>query len=286
MMGKKLLRCIGGEFKKYCYLPYLCLAILAIVFLCLTAEGEIDSAGKSVTIFSLMLQSGKTTYAQDIFKSALFLWNAGIGDWLVVFIPFFISFGYITILSGERQNGQVRFHLIRSGRSCYYISKVIGGALYGGMVFVIGYALFGILMAVVFPSLSSFSVEDQAWCLEMYFGNNVALYIVKRLIGSFLYGMAVSTFGIGVAIIFRDKYMLLCLPFLLNYIYRQIFGKMMAERFANGADSTRWLESFYPESIIQISTDRYWMFTFIFMLAVYTGLTICFCLDVRRKCGD
>lgn len=277
-----MLRCIGQEIRKNCYLPYLLLAVFGVLFLCLTAEGEIDNTGKSITIFALMFQNRTPGSVSEITKSGLLLWEAGIGGWLVVFVPLLLSFGYIALLSGERQNGQTRFHLIRSGNFRYCVSKVAGGALFGGMVFLIGYALFGLLMAAAFPAFSGFPPEEQSWYLEMYFGNSIPLYIVKRLVGAFLYGMFGSAFGIGVAIVFRDKYMLLCLPFLINYIYQQVLGKMMTDRFAAGAESVDWLEALRLESILRVSADKYWAITVILMAAVYAGLTVLFYLNVKR----
>lgn len=277
-----MLRCIGWEIKKNCYLPYFLLAVCGIMFLCLASEGEIDSTGKSISIFSLMLQGQKSGGVPEITKSGLILWEKGIGGWLVVFAPLLLSFGYIVLLSGERQNGQTRFHLIRSGNLRYCVSKVAGGALSGGMVFLIAYALFGLLMAAVFPAFSAFSPEEQSWYMEVYIGNSISFYIVRRLLGSFLYGMFGSAFGIGVAIIFRDKYMLLCLPFLINYIYQQILGKIITERFANGAESVDWLESLYLESVFRVSANKYWMATAALLAAVYVGLTVLFYLNVKR----
>ena len=46
---------------------------------------------------------------------ALELWRAGIGGWLIVFAPMLLTVGYMISLSGERQNGQIRFALMRSG---------------------------------------------------------------------------------------------------------------------------------------------------------------------------
>ena len=145
----------------------------------------------------------------------LLLGVAGIGGWLTVFAPMLLTLGYMISLSGERQNGQIRFALMRSGKLRYCISKVCGGALAGGIISLIGYAVFGLLMVIRFPSLNMLPVEEQEFYLM---GSTLAAEAVKRLIGAFLYGMMGSLFGIGVAIAFRDKYMLICLPFMINYI--------------------------------------------------------------------
>ena len=190
--------------------------------MCLTATGDMNVGGSQISIFSLLIRPEVTNTPHTAFE----LWRAGIGGWLTVFAPMLLTLGYMISLSGERQNGQIRFALMRSGKLRYCISKVCGGALAGGIIFLIGYAVFGLLMVIRFPSLNTLPVKEQEFYLM---GSTLAAEVVKRLIGAFLYGMMGSLFGIGVAIAFRDKYMLICLPFMINYIYQQVLGKLASD---------------------------------------------------------
>ena len=237
-------------------------------------------SGKQISIFSLMFQEQQAN--TDISKSALALWQAGIGGWLVVFAPMLLSMGYILLISEERRNGQIRFHILRSGNWKYCISKLCSGALAGGIVFLIGYALFGLLMLVRFPSIRTFSAEEQEILLM---GSNISVVIIKKLIGVFLYGMFGSVFGIGVAIVFRDKYMLVCLPFMIKYIYQQILAKMAMDAMAAEAyERLTWIETFQPENIMNISLGWNWFLSVILMLAIYAVLSVIFYRCVKR--GD
>lgn len=274
--------CICREIKKDCYLPWFLLAVCGVAALCMAAEVDTDSTGKSLSVFTVLVQNKLSGNTQDITKSGLFLWRAGMQGWLVVFAPLLLTFGYIISLSEERQNGQIRFFLIRSGNLRYCVSKVAGGAISGGILFAVGYALYGLLLVILCPSWFSFPVEEQNLYMELYFGNSIYIYVLKRMIGAFLYGMFGSTFGIGTAICFRDKYMLLCLPFLLNYSYQQVIGKMITDRLARGAESVKWLEAFYLQSIVQISMDRYWMTSVLFMTAIYFVLIWLFFLRIKK----
>ena len=271
---------LKAELKKISFIPYLILSISGIVLLCLSATGETDMSGKQISIFSLMFQEQQAN--TDISKSALALWQAGIDVWLVVFAPMLLSMGYILLISEERRNGQVRFHILRSGNWKYCISKLCSGALSGGIVFLIGYALFGLLMLVRFPSIRTFSAEEQEILLT---GSNISVVIIKKLIGVFLYGMFGSVFGIGVAIVFRDKYMLVCLPFMIKYIYQQILAKMAMDAMAAEAyERLTWIETFQPENIMNISLGWNWFLTVILMLAIYAVLSVIFYRCVKR--GD
>lgn len=266
------------ELKKIIYIPYIVVETIGIILLCFIATGEKDMSGNQISILSLMFQE-RWGYT-DISKSALALWQAGIGGWLVVFAPMLLSMGYILLISEERRNGQIRFHILRSGNWKYCISKLCSGALAGGIVFLVGYALFGLLMLVRFPSIRNFSAEEQEIILM---GSNISVVIIKKLIGAFLYGMFGSVFGIGVAIVFRDKYMLVCLPFMINYIYQQILTKMATDAIAAEAyERLTWIETFRPENIMNISFGWNWFLSVILMLAIYAVLSVIFYRCVKR----
>lgn len=270
-----MIRNIRLEVQKILHLPYLLLSVAGIIALCLTATGETDVGGRQISIFSLMIRSEDAS-SQHV---ALELWRAGIGGWLIVFAPMLLTVGYIISLSGERQNGQIRFALMRSGKLRYCISKVCGGALAGGIIFLIGYAVFGLLMMIRFPLLSTLPVEEQEFYLM---GSSLAMEVVKYLIGAFLYGMTGSLFGIGVAIVFRDKYMLICLPFMINYIYQQVLSKLSLECWASeNYEKITWIEAMKPESIMNISGNVIWLIPFVAMLVLYVVLIGIFYLSMK-----
>lgn len=281
MNVKIMLRCIRGELKKNFYLPYVLLPVISIICLCLMSEAETDYMGRGVSIFAIMLQ-GREAAAGNINRSALYLWKEGFGYWMTFYAPLLLSFGYIAVLSGERQSGQVQFALLRSGNFRYCTAKVVSGAFTGGVILAVSYALFGLLMAVWFPPFSSYPMEDQSFFLGLYTSSSATVFVIKHLVGAFLYGMCASAFGIGVAVVFRDKYMLLCLPFLLNYMIEQTLQKMALDQMAAGEDVSKWIYAFFPSSIATITFDKYWVTSIGVMLSVYAAIAALFYGNVKR----
>ena len=113
-------------------------------------------------------------------------------------------------------------------------------------------------------------------------GSTLAAEVVKRLIGAFLYGMMGSLFGIGAAIAFRDKYMLICLPFMINYIYQQVLGKLASDcMVAEKYEKITWIEAMRPESIMNISGSVTWLISFVVMLVIYLVLIGVFYLSMK-----
>ena len=271
-----MLRMIGSELKKYCYLPYTLIVMLGVI--CLGFANTVDDSGMLITVFQLMLRLMSGDEVQSIFHSALLLWKSSFSGWMVVFTPLLLTLPYIGVLSEERQNRLVQFEMIRSGNARYCVCKVISGALYGGLSFAVSYAILGCMFALIFPPISAFSAEEQA----MFVQTSIIVYIVKVLCGSFVYGVFASIFGIGVAIFFRDKYMLLCLPFMLNYIYQQIIEKAASKIYVSNAELAEKIETFLPLQIGNLFMNRYWSIVLLIILGVYMGLIALFYQKVKR----
>ena len=139
--------------------------------------------------------------------------------------------------------------------------------------------VFGLMMLIAFPAYISFSVDEQMMYADWYgTGSMVLIYVVKRLIGSFLYGMAASMFGIGAAIFFRDRYMLLCLPFLLNYIYTQILQKLTLENQA--------VARFNLSNLMNVSGESGWGWTVGLTIVCYVILVLLYYAQVKRRHCD
>lgn len=274
------MRNVLTELKKNCYWPYILLSVAGIVCLgfCNTV---FDSGGAQTTLFELARQIHGGKVAADISFSVPVIWKQGLGSWLVLFAPLLVSFGYIVTLSSERQNGQMKFELIRSGNLCYSISKIVSGILFCGMVFAGGYALFGLCLRLFFPAMSSFPAEEQWYYLEFYPGNSLALFVVQRLLGAFFFGVFAGVFGIGVAVFFEDRYMLICLPFLLNYIYQQVLQKAAGEKYAAGADAV-WLEAFFPASFANLSAGWRWAVPVLVLGLIYLGIVFAFRMRLKK----
>ena len=279
--GVSVMRCIGLEMKKNMHWPYVLLSVAGIA--CLGFCGTVfDPSGVQTTLFGLARQIHEGGIIPDISMSVPVIWQQGLGSWLALFAPLLVSFGYVVTLSSERQNGQMKFELIRGGNFRYSVSKVVSGALFSGAMFLAGYALFGLLLKLFFPAFSSFGEEQQWFYLSLYPGNSVILFCVYRLAGAFFFGVFAGVFGIGVAVFLEDKYMLICLPFLLNYIYQQVLQKAVAGKYAAGAESAAWLEAFYPASFANLSASRYWAVPVLALALIYCGIALAFWIRLKR----
>ncbi|KIR01190.1 hypothetical protein P261_00004 [Lachnospiraceae bacterium TWA4] len=271
-----MIQCIWIELRKLLYVPYLVVTIFTSVFLMLLSTGATGENNENFTILSLLIHQPENL-EMSIDQSALVLWSKGLGSWLFVFIPLVLTFAYIFNLSEERRNCQARFQLIRMSNRRYCQSKVISGILYGGCIFVIAYILFGVLLMCSFPSFFSFPIEEQQEYIKYIYGGSVTNYIVKRFIGVFLNGVEVSIYGIAVSVFFEDKYLLICLPFLISYLRGQMIMKLYMDVVAvQNEKQLAIIEALDSEYLLSINLNIYWFVHLMVVLLLYGILILAF----------
>lgn len=108
--------------------------------------------------------------------------------------------------------------------------------------------VFGLMMFIAFPAYISFSVDEQMMYADWYgTGSMVLIYIGKTAYRFFLIWYGGKYVWNRSSNIFRDRYMLLCLPFLLNYIYTQILQRLTLENPA--------VERFNSSNLMNVSGE-------------------------------
>ena len=275
------------EIKKYMHYPFSIPAIAGTVCLCFAAQGAMDDTGNPVSIFSLLLYGDPSGYETGITSSSLLLWIQGCGTHVELMIPFLLTCGYIITLSAERKSGMTGLLLLRAGNIKFCLMKTAAGALAGGLLFAGGYALYGVILHFCAPPFHTFPAEEQALFAQMYqIGSSVPLFIVRRMAGAFLYGMSACIPGICTAIIFRNKYMLMCLPFLSGYIYNQLISRLLLNALSQSDELYQQLLVFRFSSILNVSGDRYWYFTLGLLFSLYLFMVILFFMEIKRRRWD
>lgn len=278
---------IYQEIKKYMHYPFSIPALAGTVCLCFASQGTIDDSGNPVSVFSLLLYGDPSGYEAGISSSSLLLWIRGCGYLAHLMLPFLLTCGYIITLSAERKNGITGLLLLRAGNLRFCLAKTCAGALTGGLLFAGGYALYGGILHFCALPFHAFPVEEQALFAQMYqMGSSVPLFIVRRMAGAFLYGMSACIPGIFTAIIFRNKYMLMCLPFLSGYIYNQIISGLLTDALSRSDDSYQMILVWKFSSILDVADNRYWYYTLVFLCSLYVFILLIFFMEIKRRRWD
>ena len=263
--------------------PIVCLVIAGGLLLMTTNIGYMNpSTGKTYTVLELLFQINTQGNVPMEELNWIILWNGAYGTWVCIFIPMILSVCYLRGLSTERQNGNLRFILMRTGRKKYCLQKTLCAAVTGGSLSLAGNVLYGLLLLVSFP------VPVAELGTYGYTAGTLALFIFQRMLGSFFYGAMLNIFCLLVSIFLEDRYLLICLPMMMKYMYSVVVTKIESNAMEkqDGLLLER-VEKFRLETILdftftkdQVVTAGMICFTYVVCWRVFVWV-----MKRRRDCG-
>lgn len=220
--------------KKLFSSPAFWAAVLGTAMICMFSEIYYDTQSQSVkTVIEVYLQYTRNALLGNTELCSYSVFTKGFGSWIAMFVPVIVSISSIGILIDEKKSGMWRFSLHRVGRIRYSISGCLFVLLAGGLTLVLGYGLFGILSAIMFPSLSEYPAQTAAQFSEMTFRQGSAmsgiysmggfpLCIAVQLAQTFFYGAVCSAAAMLLSAVSENKYVIICTPFFLKYALGQL----------------------------------------------------------------
>ena len=133
------------------------LAVVATAFICFTGSMAKDTYG----LYNYSIVDILTDFSVKDIKENLDDANVKVifvketGSYLWMFAPVLAGMPLIPLLCAERKNKAMRYELVRVGKKRFALGKLLSSMISGGMVFMFGYALFGILLAIIFPVMGT-----------------------------------------------------------------------------------------------------------------------------------
>ncbi len=207
--------------KNICSINFLACALLVTV-LCFTTNAytsaSLAGVTQSYTVIELLLNFNTQSISRlgVAAGSAQFLFMRGIGEYGYLFMPMIVAASFVPVYCSECNSGLVRFELIRSSKLRYVAGKQISAMLTGGCIVTAGYLFFGFIVAIAFPWASQFA--DLSLELSMMTFQSLSLNLLVATIGAFLYGSVSVLPAFLLCSVFRNPYIISCLPFVLIYI--------------------------------------------------------------------
>ena len=154
----------------------------------------------------------------------------------------------------------------------------------------LGVVLFGILTAILFPSLSSYNLPAEQ--LEWLLPNGYGVMIARMLGTAFLYGALSTLPALFLSSFCRNPYIITCLPFMLNYVRDTGINKLIQAAFTEqDVEKAMWYQSFSSYAVTaltyQTELDKMLKNTLFFNAAVAAVLLAGFILilEMRRDKG-
>ena len=275
---------IISEIKKSLYLPVFILSCLGVALVCCFSEGFTSGSMRTYTIMELLLFLPKDAMLTDISLNRYEIWMRGIGTRTQLFLPFLLSVGYLYTISNERQSGFSRVNLVRENNLKYSISKLAAAVLGGGIIMTVGYVFFGMLVYIRFPSICEYSADSMKLYMEMNPDFQETAFFFWRCARIFLYGVCSNIFAYLVSVFFRDKYILLCLPLMLKYIWGQAVMKAGMDAMNKGNETALKLcSALRIENILNTGQSAYQGLTLLLVFMLYlAGVVLTLCLTEKR----
>lgn len=271
---------------------------LAVCLLCLTSTGYSQYCSDPVMIFEFLLNT--KLIGQGIDSTGYAIFSKMNSGWFYMFAPVLAAFPFIYGYCSDISSQYTRCVIHRIGKLPFYISSVLSAMTVGGLVLTVGYALYGVIVCTVFPSLPELISHDTEsfatmvgtiypeWYTNFLLNGNFFLPFVLHLSIMFFYGGINVLPALIITLLSSNRYVVICVPFFLTYAYSQILMKI------NYAITTNFSESLIPlwEFISMISPTS--VFNLIdsaddalVIVAIHGGfavlLCVVFCVVLHRK---
>ncbi len=228
-------------------------AILVTFLLCFTENIYIDSSTmRAFSVFEALFRFDRAFMENRISFCSIMVFQSALSGYSAMFLPVLASFPFVYSQSVERNSGNIRFLISRTKRRKYYLSKFICAVLSGGICIVLGVMLFGIFSFVIFPHLGDYVAIDP----EIYVPDGIFAEIVKKLVSSFIYGCANTVFAFFLSSFCRNRYIVLCVPFLMRFMQDTAVKKIIVgDAGGNIYQMVFPFESYAPSQIPYLEAD-------------------------------
>ena len=221
-----------------------------------TAPAYSDSTtGKTYSIFEALFSMDRKFVESHSEFAANTLARQGMNGYLTLFLPIIVAFPFMVAFCTERNNGNIRFVIARTGKMRYYFSKFVSCFLSGGLAVLIGLAMFMAAMHLLFPPMSSYNMD-----IEIYGGAAQQSEFVlnfRYLFSNFLNGAIATMPAFFLSSFCKNPYIITCIPFMFTYVWETVISKLTSsalEEMDSGA--LEFITPFYPSSAQNMFDQR------------------------------
>jgi len=276
--------------KMYTNISFVIMIIFTAVIY-MTNTIYIDSMStKSYNMFQIigMKNRKENLKAYGISFESIFL-GTGSG-YISMFGPVIAAVPFVMLFSNARKNTNVRFEIMRTGKKEYLIGKFLSAMVCGGSVIMLGYLLYGLVSLIVLPGakeqfeidevISGFMAVKSVRYLYGKLGIGI-LYLVRSM-EMFVYGMTSVMLTMLISAFVHNKYLVLCIPFMLNYFWSGLINKYLSRSVL-----IQYCTPSYPSMIFHLQWNegrRVLVFWTSFMLIILALSYIV--MEKRCDCGE
>ncbi len=278
------IRALLNEMKKNTGSLAFIVSAIAVTVLFLASGIYTDPVnGRTYSIFECVFALDSEFIKSSYEFSSIMVFLRGVNEYLLMFMPVLTAVSYISVFGSEFESTFYRYEMFRTQKKCIAVSKFCGGVINGGMVALVGTILYGLIVLFLFPSFGSYQIDTEI--TEMLFSDNVVIIIIKRLAGIFLYGMFSSVLSVMLSALIRNAYVVLCLPFMITYLYSMTLNKIALSEEVLYTETFTKIQLLYPQSIIYLFDNSSVVITFLLNM-VFVIVALCVYTVILVRKGD
>lgn len=213
--------------------------------LCFSVQVYTDNSnGRVYSVLEALLSIDHTVMAESSELIPPLIIGKALSGYAAMALPITAALPFVMSFISERSSDNMRFTVIRTGRVKYYLSKFFSALLSGGLAVWLGVNLFAVLVYILFPHTQSTEM------LADYIPNGVFPMLLRTAAGAFAYGAASILPAFFLCSFCTNSYIILCVPFLLKFIYETILSTVQTNSVAAG-DYEIYQQTlpFYPNAI-------------------------------------
>ena len=231
-------------------------AFMLTFLLCFTAPAYVDyNTGKTYSIFEALFSMDRQFVEAHSEFAASSLARLGMSGYLTLFLPIIVAFPFMVAFCTERNNGNIRFVIARTGKMRYYFSKFVSCFLSGGLAVLIGLVMFMAAMHILFPPMSSYNIDAEAFGAVEQQSEFVLNF--RYLFSNFLNGAIATMPAFFLSSFCKNPYIITCIPFMFTYVWETVISKLTSsalEEMDSGA--LEFITPFYPSSAQNMFDQR------------------------------
>lgn len=175
------------------------LCCVCVFALCFTSAVGTASNGDPLNVLSYIFGGEKNPPAAET------ILNLRGGSWLFMFMPIISGLCVVNVLCDDKSSRFLRCEIFRTGYYKFKAAKYLSSVISSGISTLFGFAAYMVFIKLYFP-------EDEF----------VELTLAVILAEMFIYGVMSAVPALITAAFTNNKYLIVCIPFLLKYCLSQL----------------------------------------------------------------
>ena len=274
-------------------------SVTMMIILCFTSELFSDSsANKGYSVINVLLNTDRKTMLGDIKYCSYYAISNCTDGFLPIFIPIIVAFPFIPALCNEREAKFKRYTIYRLSKASYNTGTYISAMLSGGAAILLGFIVYTFIVSKAFPNIDDYSLERSESLratLKFFYPNvdNIGVLYVFKGIELFLFGAISVLPALFLSSFIKNKYLIICIPFLLKYLLLQYYLKLRYIAYEDITNPNHKLNTFlditHPNSMMTIFSQgdmRPKILIFVFLELILSFALYCLTTNRRLDNGE